>query len=84
VPYGDWLVGFSEMLFSDAMLRIEFSVRPVFSPITLVGVFSRASSLTSRTRAGVIGFPVFRVYFGINVLPVSAAIDAAVNFVLPS
>ena len=66
VPYGDWLVGFNEMLFSDAMFLIEFSVRPVFSPITRVGVFSRASCRTCVTTADVMGFPVFRVYFGIE------------------
>jgi hypothetical protein len=43
VPYGAWFVGFSEISFSLALLRMASSVRPSFSPMTRVGVFLAAS-----------------------------------------
>jgi hypothetical protein len=41
--FGDWLVGLREIFSSPAFDRTEFTVRPSFKPITLVGVFSLAS-----------------------------------------
>ena len=40
---GDWFVGLSDIRFSTAFDRTEFTVRPSFKPITRVGVFSLAS-----------------------------------------
>src|ERR1044072_8599345 len=52
-----------------AFERTELTVRPSFRPITRVGVFSRANSLSCFTSAGVQSFPVFRVYFDISGSP---------------
>src|SRR5439155_18518001 len=65
VPYGDWLVGFSGMRSSLALLYTAFSVRPSFSPITLVGVLCLARSRKFETSFLDHSFPVFLVYFGI-------------------
>src|SRR5687768_16251914 len=63
--YGDWFVGLRETFSLLARVRTEPSVRPSFRPITLVGVFSRASCRSCRTSADVQGFPEFLVYLGI-------------------
>ncbi len=62
---GDWFVGFNETPSSLAFERTEFSVRPSFKPITLVGVFSLANSRSCFTSVLVHSLPVFLVYFGI-------------------
>jgi hypothetical protein len=59
-------VGFNEMLLLLAFDRTESTVRPSFKPDTLVGVFSFASSRSSRRSLPVRSFPVFRVYLGIS------------------
>ena len=61
--YGDWFVGLSEIPFSLAFVRTASSVRPSFSPITRVGVFSRANCRRSDTCCRVHAFPVFLVDF---------------------
>ena len=59
-------MGFNEMLLLPAFHRTESTVRPSFKPDTLVGVFSFASSRSSRTSLPVHSFPVFRVCLGIS------------------
>jgi hypothetical protein len=56
--YGDWLVGFSDMLSSLAFDGTAPGVRPSFSPATRVGVFSFASWRSCLTSAGVHGLPL--------------------------
>ena len=50
---------------SDALLRTAPSVRPIFKPITRVGVLSRASSASARSSVEVHSLPEFLLYFAI-------------------
>jgi hypothetical protein len=61
-------VGFNEMLLLLVFDRTESTGRPSFKPDTLVGVFSFASSRSSRTSLPVHSFPVFRVYLQVLIL----------------
>lgn len=62
---GDWFVGLSDTPSSEALARTASSVRPSFSPITRVGVFSPASLRSANASVADQLFPVFLVYFGI-------------------
>ena len=59
-------MGFNEMLLLPVFERTDSTVRPSFTPDTLVGVFSFASSRSSRTSLPVHSLPVFRVHLGIS------------------
>ena len=62
--YGAWFVGLSDTPSLEALERTAVSVRPNFKPITLVGVFSIASTRSCFSSSLVHSLPVFLVYFG--------------------
>ncbi len=55
-------MGLSEIPSSLALVLTAFGVRPSFNPITLVGVFCLARSLSFETSGLVHSFPVFLMY----------------------
>jgi hypothetical protein len=61
LPYGDRFGGASEIPCSDAFDCTARGVRPSFTPITRVGVFSFTNCFSSLTSCGVHGLPVLRV-----------------------
>ena len=66
--YGDWFVGFKEIPSCAAFVRTPPSGRPSFKPITRVGVFPAASSLSCCTSEGVQRLPALRVDFDTGLL----------------
>ena len=53
VPYGDWFVGFNDTPTWDACDCTASSVRPIFRPMTRVGVFALASCWSCLSSLGV-------------------------------
>lgn len=77
-PYGLWFAGLREMLLPLAIFRTDASVLPIFSPMTLVGVFSPASRRTAATSVREIRVPELRVLFDILCLLLIAFIHNGV------
>ena len=68
VPYGDWLVGLSDVPCFVAWERTAPSERSIFNAMTRVGVFPLARVLSSFLSEGVHSAPLFLGVFAILVV----------------